>query len=74
MHVPNLKSKMKINPHVTIVPFVVMIDLDQCPIVADFKYSLADDNTYYVIGGSHSVEARRQLVMEYPLTPFFKYA
>ena len=32
-----------------------------------------DDYTYYVIGGSHSAEARRQLVKEYPLTPFFKY-
>ena len=32
------------------------------------------DYTYYVIGGSHSIEARRQLLKEYPLTPFFKYA
>ena len=29
--------------------------------------------TYYVIGGSHSAEARRQLTKENPLTPFFKY-
>ena len=74
VHVQNLKSKMKINPHATVVPFLVMVDPDQCPIVADFKYSSADDYTYYVIGGSHSTEARRQLVKEYPLTPFFKYA
>ena len=26
-----------------------------------------------MIGGSHSAEAGRQLVKEYPLTPFFKY-
>ena len=52
---------MKINPHATIVPFLVMVDPDQCPTSADF-------------GGSHSAEARRQLVKEYPLTPYFKYA
>ena len=50
-----------------------MVDPDQCPTVADYKYSLADDYTYYVIGGSHSAKARRQLVKKYPLTPFFKY-
>ena len=65
---------MKINPHATIFPFLVMVDPDQCPIVADFKYSSVDDYTYYVIGGSHSAKARHQLVKEYPLTPFFKYA
>ena len=74
VHVQNLKSKMKINPHATVVPFLVMVDPDQCPTSADFKYKSADDYTYYVIGGSHSAEARRQLVKEYPLTPYFKYA
>ena len=73
VHVQNLKSKMKINPHATVVPFLVMVDQEQCPTVADFNYSFADDYTYYVIGGSHSTETRRQLVKEYPLTPFFKY-
>ena len=72
-HVQNLKSKMKINPQAIVVPFLVMVDLDQCPTFADFKYSSSDDYTYYVIGGSQSVEAKRQLVKEYPLTPFFKY-
>ena len=73
VHVQNLKSKMKINPHASVVPFLVMVDLDQCPTVVYFKYSSSDDYTYYVIGGSHSTEARTQLVEEYPLTTFFKY-
>ena len=42
--------------------------------VVDFQYSSSDDYTYYVIGGSHSAEARCQLVKEYQLTRFFKYA
>ena len=64
---------MKIIPHTTNIPFLVMVDHDQCSTIADFKYSSADYYTYYVIGGSHSAEARRQLVKEYILTPFFKY-
>ena len=51
-----------------------MVDPDLCPTVADFKYSSVDDYTYNVIARSHSAEARRQLVKEYPLTLFFKYA
>ena len=47
---------MKINSHATVVPFLVMVDPDQCSTVADFKYSSVDDYTYYVIGGSHSTE------------------
>ena len=50
-----------------------MVDPDQCPTAADFKYKSIDNYTYYVIEGSHSAEARRQLVKEYPLTPYFKY-
>ena len=64
---------MKINLHATIVPFFVTVDPDQCPTAADFKYKSADDYTYYVIGGSHSAEARRKLVKEYPFTSYFKY-
>ena len=40
---------MKINPHATVVPFLVMVDLDQRPTFADFKYKSADDYTYYVV-------------------------
>ena len=50
-----------------------MVDPDQCPTAADFKYKSANDYTYYVIGGSYSVEARGKLVKEYPFTPYFKY-
>ena len=50
-----------------------MVNPDQCPTIADFKYSSANNYTYYIIGGSHSAEAKRQLVKEYPLTSFFYY-
>ena len=74
LHVQNLKKKMKINPHATVVPFLVMVDPDQCDNVNDFDISNPEKYQYYVIGGSHSAEARRQLVKEHPTTYFFKYA
>ena len=73
VHVQNLKSKMKISPHATVIPFLVMVDPEQCLTVADFKYSSSNDYKYYVIGGSHSAEAQRTLIKEYLLTSFFKY-
>jgi hypothetical protein len=36
LHVQNLKKKMKINPHATVVPFLVMVDPAQCEDVDDF--------------------------------------
>ena len=74
MHVQNLKKKMKINPHATVVPFLVMVDPVQCSSIAEFDISNPEKYRYFVIGGSHSAEARRQLVMEHPTTYFFKYA
>ena len=53
VHVQNFKIKMKINLHVIVVPFLVMIDFDQCPTPGNFTYSSADDYTYYAIGDSH---------------------
>ena len=74
LHVQNLKKKMKINPHATVVPFIVMVDPDDCSCLEDFDVRKHDQYNYYVIGGSHSAEARRQLVREHPTTYFFKYA
>ena len=74
LHVQNLKKKMKINPHATVVPFIVMVDPDECSRLEDFDVRKHESYNYYVIGGSHSAEARRQLVREHPTTYFFKYA
>ena len=74
MHVQNLKKKMKINPHATVVPFIVMVDPEECPTIESFDVRKHDQYNYFVIGGSHSAEARRQLVREHPTTFFFKYA
>ena len=74
LHVQNLKRKMKINPHATVVPFIVLVDPDECDKVEKFDIRRHDQYNYFVIGGSHSAEARRQLIKEHPTTYFFKYA
>jgi hypothetical protein len=74
LHVQNLKKKMKINPHATVVPFLVMVDPVQCGDVDEFDITNPEKYNYFVIGGSHSAEARRQLIKEHPTTYFFKYA
>ena len=69
LHVQNLKKKMKINPHVTVVPFIVMVDRNECASIQDFDVRKHDQYNYFVIGGSHSAEARRQLVWRYEAEP-----
>ena len=73
MHVQNLKKKMKINPHATSVLFIVMVDPEECPTIESFDVRKHDQYNYFVIGGSHSAEARCQVVKDHPTTFFFKY-
>ena len=53
----------------------ILSDVDpiQCSIV-NFHISNPEKYQYFVIGGSMSTTARRQLVMEHPTTYLFKYA
>ena len=65
---------MKINPHAIVVPFIVMVDPNECANIKRFDVRMHDQCNYFVIGGSHSAKARRQLVKEHPMNIFFKYA
>ena len=58
----------------TVVPFIVMVDPDECSRLEDFDVRKHESYNYNVIGGLHSAEARMQLVREHPTTYFFKYA
>ena len=69
MHVQNLKKKI----HATVVPFIVMVDPEECPTIESFDVRKHDQYNYFVIGVSHLAEAR-QLVREHPTTFFLKYA
>ena len=74
LHVSNLKAKMKINPFANVVPFLVMVDPVQCPDKSSFNRNKLNTYNYFVIGGCHSAEARRQLCAKYPDSPHFKTA
>ena len=43
----------------------------QCSDINDFGMSNLEKYQYFVIGGSHSAETKRQLVMEHPATYLF---
>ena len=64
---------MKINPHTTVVPFIVMVDSEECADIDAFDVRNHEQYNYYVIGESHSAEARRQLVKEHPPTFFLAH-
>ena len=51
-----------------------MVDPQESPNIESFDVRKHDQYNYFVVGGSHSAEARRQLVREHPTTFFFKYA
>ena len=64
---------MKINPHATVVPFIVMVDFDDYASIEDFDFQKHDQYNYFVIERSHSIETRRCLVKEHPTTIMIWY-
>ena len=52
--------------------YVVLVDPCQVPNKQTFDKTKCFDYKYYVIGGNHSVEAKRQLIEEYPNNYFFQ--
>ena len=68
------KKKMKINPHAIVVPFIIIVDPKECNNIEAFNVRKHDQYNYFVIRGSHFVEARRKLVKEHPTMYFFKYS
>ena len=50
LHVQNLKKKMKINPHATVVPFILMVDPDECSCLEDFDLRSTISTTILSLG------------------------
>ena len=59
-----MKKKMKKNPHATVVPFIFMVDAEECATIDAFDVRKHEQYNDYVFGGSRS----RQLVKEHPTT------
>jgi len=72
LHVHNLKTLMRYNPYAHVVDCLVLVDPKEVPARHAFNRSKCFDYKYYVIGGNHSIEARRELIQEYPNNPYFE--
>lgn len=63
---------MRYNPYAHVVSYVLLVDQLQVPNKEAFDKSKCFEYNYYVLGGNHSVEARRQLMEEYTNNPRFQ--
>jgi hypothetical protein len=67
-----LKALIRYNPYAHVVDYLVLVDPMEVPMREEFDRSKCFDYKYYVIGGNHSAEARRELMQEYPNNPLFE--
>ena len=72
MHIHYLKALIRYNPYAHVVDYLVLVDPIEVPRRKEFDRSKYFDDKYYVIGGNHFVEARRELMQEYPITLFLR--
>ena len=63
---------MRLNPYACVVDYLVLVDLKDVLVRDEFDESRCFDYKYYVFGGNHSIEARRELMQDFPKNPFFK--
>eukprot|EP01018_Ginkgo_biloba_P028978 Gb_03516 [translate_table: standard] len=73
LHVQNIKTLLRNKPRAHVVNLLVLVDPEEVSSKNEFDRSRANfDYHYYVIGGCHSIEARRQLAQEFPQNVHFK--
>jgi hypothetical protein len=72
LHIQNLKALIRHNPYAHVVDYLVLVDPMEVPTKDAFDRSKCFEYKYYVIGGNHSAEARRELMQEYPNNPLFE--
>jgi len=72
LHIHNLKALMRHNPYAHVVDYLVLVDPEVVPTRDEFDETRCFHYKYYVLGGNHSAEARRELMQEYPNNPIFE--
>ncbi|MCO5555464.1 hypothetical protein L7F22_009009 [Adiantum nelumboides] len=63
---------MKDKPTTNVLPLLVLLDLASCPNKASFVKSRIESYKYFVLGGTHSLVARKELCAEYPFVESYK--
>ncbi|MCO5585897.1 hypothetical protein L7F22_039831 [Adiantum nelumboides] len=71
-HVSNLKLQMKDKPTTNVLPLLVLLDPASCPNKASFVKSRIESYKYFVLGGTHSLVARKEHCAEYPFVESYK--
>ena len=73
LHIHNLKELIMYNPYAhVVIDYLVLFDPMEVPTREEFDRSKCFNYKYYVIGGNHSAETRRELMQEYPNNPPFE--
>ena len=67
-----MKALIRYNPYAHVVDYLVLVDPMEVPRREEFDRSKCFHYKYYVIGGNHYIEARRELMQEYPNNPLFE--
>lgn len=65
LHVENIKKLLLKNPYNFSAPFVLIVDLEQCPTVKEWDYNKRLEWNYRVIGGNHGARAKAELFKTY---------
>ena len=63
---------MRQNPYAHAVDYLLLVDLKDVSTRDEFDQKRSFDYKYYVIGGIHSTQARRELMQDYPNKPIFE--
>jgi hypothetical protein len=71
-HIHNLKALIRYNPYAHVVDYLLLVDPMEFHSMDEFDKSKFFDYKYYVIGGNHSAEARRELIQKYPNNSLFE--
>ncbi|MCO5570667.1 hypothetical protein L7F22_024394 [Adiantum nelumboides] len=73
-HVHNLKFKMKNKPNAIVLPLLVLVDRQQCPTKHSWVKANAESYTYWVLGGTHSLIAKQELIAKCEHVDTYKMA
>jgi hypothetical protein len=72
LHIHILKALIRYNPCSHVVDYLFLVDPMEVLTREEFDRSKCFDYKYYVIGGNHFTEDRRELMQQYPNNPLFE--
>ena len=71
-HIHNLKALMRHNPYAHVVDYIFLVDPKDVSTRDEFDRTKSFNYNNNFLGGNHSIEARQELMQEYPINPIFE--